>query len=1076
MRYRLGLDLGTNSIGWSVLEIDKIDKFSPKATALERFSLLAMGVRIFPDGREPAQGGRVGDSLAVARRLARGMRRNRDHGNNRMRYMMERLVRRGLMPQNKIERQQCEALDPYTLRAEALDRPLTRYELGRVLFHLARRRGFKSNRKEQSDADKDEEGMRASQMVALRQVMGNKTLGQFLHQRITDGQPLRFRDGTEWFPDRAMYEEEFDAIKDFQAPHHALLDDEWRELRDNSILFQHPLKPVERGRCSLRPEFLRAHRDTPIAQWFRIYQDLANLRWIDEWQNQHPLSPLQRDAIIAKLLTLEKSKKGVLKKNVSFKAIRGLKHAKERLFPRESTFNLESVQRKQLEIHKIAIMMQNNPLLKPLWETMAPAMLDDIFECLHAAQEDEKLIPELIEHYPITEDQATAFAALPLSKITQTLSRQVMEELLPLIRDHGLGYAEAVRKLTDEAGNPLHHSHHPADEKLERLPYYGEVLSQSVMGGDSSADPSQQPAKHFGRIGNPTVHVALNQLRVVVNSLIKRFGGPPAEINVELSRDLKLSSKKRNEINQDIAKNTKRNAALKKHWEEITKGQPATKQDENKLKLWEELGSDEMARRCVFTGQTIAAHHLINGEVEIEHLLPYSRTLDDSMANLTLAFRGANRAKGNNSPYEAFGDGRNAGFDWKAILERASKLPKAKRWRFARDAMERFEGEHDFIARQLTDNAYISRAAHQYLAVLCANVAPAPGRLTAMIRGKWRLSTGLSGKKSRDDHRHHAIDAFVVALADRWLLQKISTLTAREEETAHAAGAQARYIIPQLPTALRHQFKQRLAEIIISYKPDHGIQGRYFKETAYGVLKDEGKTTPGKLKQTGEEGYHGVTRKPIATLSENELEDIRDPLIRQKLLDYLAAHGWTVAAKDAKDAKDAKQQLPKLLGAFGQEHGIRRLRLLVKYQTLTPVASAPHKAYAPDAFVCCDIWAWPKGKDGKWQEKGKQYWEGQFWNYAECAKGVPDKSKKKPHPAASFKMRLFKDDMVSFVEGGGEHLMRVAGFSTTDNRLDLKPHNSTAAPRRYIGINKLGLQGLKQIFISPDGRYLNQRC
>src|SRR6185312_7484185 len=98
---------------------------------------------------------------------------------------------------------------------------------------------------------------------------------------------------------------------------------------------------------------------------------------------------------------------------------------------------------------------------------------------------------------------------------------------------------------------------------------------------------------------------------------------------------------------------------------------------------------------------------LFSPEVEIEHILPFKRTLDNSAANKTVSLRRANRDKGNASPYEAFAS--RPGYDWDAILLRAGNLPKNKRWRFAADAMERFDAEKGFLDRQLTDTAYLAK-------------------------------------------------------------------------------------------------------------------------------------------------------------------------------------------------------------------------------------------------------------------------------------------------------------------------------------------------------------------------------
>ena len=133
MAWRLGLDMGTNSIGWAALSLGGDG---------EAETLVELGVRIFPDGREPQQSGRVGDSLAAARGQARSMRRNRDHGRNRRRHLMDCLIESGLMPADEGNRKELEKLDPYQLRARAATEVVEPHELGRALFHLGKRRGF----------------------------------------------------------------------------------------------------------------------------------------------------------------------------------------------------------------------------------------------------------------------------------------------------------------------------------------------------------------------------------------------------------------------------------------------------------------------------------------------------------------------------------------------------------------------------------------------------------------------------------------------------------------------------------------------------------------------------------------------------------------------------------------------------------------------------------------------------------------------------------------------------------------------------------------------------------------------
>ena len=90
IKYRLGLDMGTNSIGWAAVRIDEKDN---------PVGMLGMGVRIFPDGRKDEQSKQ---SNAVDRRVARGQRRRRDRYLQRRRDLMQALIEYGLMPSDSM--------------------------------------------------------------------------------------------------------------------------------------------------------------------------------------------------------------------------------------------------------------------------------------------------------------------------------------------------------------------------------------------------------------------------------------------------------------------------------------------------------------------------------------------------------------------------------------------------------------------------------------------------------------------------------------------------------------------------------------------------------------------------------------------------------------------------------------------------------------------------------------------------------------------------------------------------------------------------------------------------------------
>src|SRR6266511_5002154 len=101
MAYRLGLDLGTNSIGWAIFKLD--ESIPPKP-----IDLIRLGVRVFPDGRNPKDG----SSLAVMRRGPRQQRRRRDRYLRRRQRFMDAMIELGIMPAAENDRKALVNLNP----------------------------------------------------------------------------------------------------------------------------------------------------------------------------------------------------------------------------------------------------------------------------------------------------------------------------------------------------------------------------------------------------------------------------------------------------------------------------------------------------------------------------------------------------------------------------------------------------------------------------------------------------------------------------------------------------------------------------------------------------------------------------------------------------------------------------------------------------------------------------------------------------------------------------------------------------------------------------------------------------
>lgn len=1051
--YRLALDVGATSIGWTALDLHP--------SSLDPCGVLRMGVRVFPDGRDPQSG----TSLAMDRRLARSARRRRDRFLQRQRRLMAALVRQGLMPAEDSARKALEATDPFALRREALTRALTPYELGRVLWHINRRRGFRSSRKAEG-GDGNEKGKIDAGIEALKAEIaaaGAPTLGAWLASRRARGEPVRARlegVGTKatypFYPSRALLEAEFAAIRAAQAANHpGLRDADWDRLR-GIIFWQRPLKPVDPGRCTLNPGEERMSWAFPLAQRFRIAQEVANLRIVGRDLRKRKLDPEQRRLLRAQLAA---------RADLPFQRV----HVLLGLRPDE-TLNLESDKRDRLDGDATAALMLNGKRFGRLWTGLADADGAEVVRRLldMESEEDERAVKDwLIERFGLTAEQAAATIAARLPEGHCRLGPTAIAALLPFMEDQGLDYAGAA----EAAG--YHHSDQRAAEGagLPRLPLYAEVRElERFLSFGTGDEKDKDPFKRIGRIANPTIHIGLNQIRAVVNDLIEEYGKPHT-IVVELSRDLSRSAEDRRKVQREQAENQRNNERRRRQLE--TLGLPPTTDNVMRLRLWEELPIDGVARRCVYTGEIIGIERLMSpqGDVDIDHILPYSRTLDDSAANRIVCVRRANRAKRNLSPHEAFGDGRVPGYDWDAILEAARKLPGNKRWRFEPEAMSRFDDQQRFLDRHLNDTRYLARLARIYLGGLYdlrrdgERVRAVPGTLIGLLRRRWGLNDLLSedGEKNRNDHRHHAIDAAIIAVLDKRTLDLVQLAAKRAQDL------DLNRLLDDLHPRFnwfREQVEAQVRRIVVSVKPDHGVAGRLHEETNYGLA------SPGEAAA----GHTLVHRKPLDGLSAKEVEGIRDPLLRTALLDHIAAE-----ALNGHDLQAALDSFAKRRDHPWQ--GVRHVRLLKKEAEFATIAHGPAgrhvRAVVPGDNLCVDI---ARTDQGRWVGRPVTVLAGKRM-------ATPDDrgDLRLAPPGPDVVMRLHKGDLIrmEITDPAGrsrQEVMRVWRLEVANNRLRLAPHREggeldkrhadPADPFRwtFASFDVLRRRKARKVTVTPSGR------
>lgn len=831
MRYRLALDLGSTSLGWAMIRLDADQ---------QPCAVIKAGVRIFSNGRNPKDG----SSLAVTRRDARAMRRRRDRLLKRKARMMRTLIEYGFFPVEAEQRKALETLNPFRLRAKGLNEPLAPAEFARAMFHINQRRGFKSNRK--TDKKDNDSGALKTAINKLRETLKTencRTVGEWLNKRDVAQLTVRARyhqdkitkdDGKskiekyyDLYIDRKMIEDEFDALWKKQSELNPnLFNEKARADLKDVLLHQRPLKPVKPGRCTFMPEEERAPLALPSTQRFRMYQEVNNLRILRDGLKEISLTLSQRDELIA---ALEKNNKCTFTK---IKGLLGVGGAVQ--------FNFEDPKRQELKGNTTSAILSKAEHFGAAWFGFDETKQDEIVMQLVKEENEAKLIRWLQEKTDIDEKRAEAIANVALPEGYGSLCAKALARILPELRRDVVTYDKAV-----QAADFDHHSHFYDGEILLELPYYGQPLQRHV--GFGSNDPQDSEEKRYGKIANPTVHIGLNQVRLVVNALIKRYGHP-SEVIVELARDLKQSKEQRDEDSKRQTENQKRNARLRSEISRVLSISEVRvkRADIEKMILWEELSFDPADRHCPYSGVQISVTMLLSDEVEIEHILPFSQTLDDSLNNKTVAMRQANRVKGNRTPWDAFGAQNTAGFSYVDILARAEQMPKSKRYRFAEDGYQRWlKDDAGFLPRALNDTRHLSKVAFEYLKLICPNTRVIPGRMTAMLRAKFGLNhvLGLNGEKNRSDHRHHAVDACVIAVTDQGLLQRFA------KASASAREQQLNRLVENMPLpwdSYREHVQRAIDTIWVSHKPDHSHEGAMHNDTAYG-LRGDGKVVTHKM-------------------------------------------------------------------------------------------------------------------------------------------------------------------------------------------------------------------------------------
>lgn len=986
-KHVLGLDLGVGSIGWCLIALDA------QGDPAEILGMGSRVVPLTNLGDDKAFSKGKAFTANQKRTARRTMRRGFARYQLRRYRLRRELEKVGMLPDAALIQLPLLELWELRERAATAGRRLTLPELGRVLCHINQKRGYRHVKSDAAAIVGDEGEKKDSNSAYLAGIRANdeklqdehKTVGQYFAEQLRRSQSesptggISYRIKDQIFS-RQRYIDEYDQIMAAQRVHYPdILTDEFiRMLRDEVIFMQRPLKSCKHlvSLCEFEKQekVMRVQQDdgkggrqlverrvkfgpkvapksSPLFQLCRIYEAVNNIRLTRPDGSPRDIIPEERAKIVAHLQSSASLSFAALKKLLKEKALiadqlttkSGLKGNSTRvalasaLQPYPQYHHLLDM---ELETRMMTVQLTDEETgevtereVAVVTDSYVRQPLCRLWHILYSIEERDAMRRALITQLGMKEEDLDGGLLDQLHRLDfvkpgyGNKSAKFICKLLPQLQQ-GLGYSEAC------AAVGYRHSNSPTSE---------EITERTLL--------EKIPLLQRNELRQPLVEKILNQMINLVNALKAEYGVD--EVRVELARELKMSREERERM---TIQNDKRKEANDEVAEKIQKcGLYPTKSRIRKYRLWEEAG-----RQCLYCGQSIEEEQCLNGDdMEVEHIIPKSVLYDDSYGNKTCACRRCNKEKGNRTALEYI---RAKG--WEAeYMDRINERLKEKKISYSKHQRLRWLKEDipsDFLERQLRLTQYISRQAMAILQQGIRRVSASEGGVTARLRSLWGYddilhtlnldrydSMGETERVSREgetteklrikdwskrkDHRHHAIDALVVASTRQGYIQRLNRVSSESEREAMSGEIEMQKVtktdklsllerwLTQRPHLSVRAVSDKVAEILISYRPGKRVvtRGRniYRKKTAdgrevtcvqRGVLVPRGELMEaslyGKILSQGRERI--VKRYPLHTLK----GEVVDPRLRELIAEYNQEITSKVKAKGAPLYLDAAEK------------------------------------------------------------------------------------------------------------------------------------------------------------------------
>jgi len=824
MRYGIGLDIGIASTGYAVMELNEEDR---------PVKIIRIGSRVFNKPENPKDG----SSLAAPRREARGMRRRLRRKAHRKLRIYRLLENEGMLTVETMEKlYNGELPDIYELRVQALGRLVTREEFARILIHLSQRRGFKSNRR--GDAKDAEAGKLLKSVNANKVLMeekGYRTVAEMFandntyknHKRNKQGnylstvsRDLVLEEVRKIFGAQREYGNTF-ANEAFEKKYTTI----WESQRsfDEGPGGESPYggNLIERmlGDCTFEKGEKRAPKASYSFELSNLLQKVNNIR-LSGGGTEFSLDTLQRSDLVGFAHNIEK---------VTFKKIR-------KLFDIPTTFLFNHVRYDKNKTTEEDILAQEDKtkfeylkayhamrlaLKEVSPERIASIMTKERNEIarVFSLYKNDDRVKEELEKIDITPPDRHALAS-NLGSFSKfgNLSVKALDKVIPFLEE-GLTYDKAC----EAAGYNF-----KGEGVGERKPF----ISLAHLAEETQYD-----------ITSPVARRSLSQCAKVINGIIREMDGiPPAYINIELAREMAKTHKERQEAEKAMDKNRVVNEGLKNEIKERVGFAPKP-YDIVKLKLWKEQDGS-FGGKCPYCLKRLEYEQLFDiGYADVDHIIPYSDSFNDTYNNKVVVHAACNRQKGNKLPMQYLsGEVR----DKFVVLVNQSRFSPAKK-RTLLKAEITGEDRESFTQRNLQDTQMISRFMYNYLRTYLQfsplesgrerNVTAVNGAVTAQMRKR------LGIQKIREEgDKHHAIDAAVIACTTQGMIHEITRYSKYKEtrylNTETEYGPEDSF--PEPYPNFVSDLESNLKYVFVSRAPERNVTGAAHKETIKGVTPDGG--------------------------------------------------------------------------------------------------------------------------------------------------------------------------------------------------------------------------------------------